>query len=176
MTAITFSHDGTRLLTGDKNGRVTLWSGSDGRLIKRFEGIDGSVVAVDISANGQHAAAIGKSGRVWKVASGDTLLQTGGGTDIQLAPDGDAVIAAAGVKANVIELSTNDSSLSSNSHRAQVLRRVGTRLWAGLAARSLPPSAIASCSQIRMATPACSSLSRTIRTSLRLRGATRSDA
>ncbi|MCB9760910.1 MAG: PD40 domain-containing protein [Alphaproteobacteria bacterium] len=50
---LTFSSDGSTLLSGSEDGTARLWSIPDGLLLRVFSGHDGSVTAVDLSRDGR---------------------------------------------------------------------------------------------------------------------------
>ncbi|NNJ27950.1 Serine/threonine-protein kinase PknD [Planctomycetes bacterium LzC2] len=74
---LAFSPDGTRLLTGDSGGRLTLLDAADGAILRRFRGHDDAVSAVAFLPDGARALTGGLDDvlTLWETASGAELAR-----------------------------------------------------------------------------------------------------
>jgi len=93
ITAVAFSPDGQRILSGSMDGTLKLWDIESGRELQTFCGHHGGVQRVAFSADGRRAISAGSDGlvQIWPVNStGDTRPATGlsGMHLVTLSPDG----------------------------------------------------------------------------------------
>jgi WD40 repeat protein len=80
VTALQFSPDGQKLLSGSIDETVRLWDVATGEEVRRFDGHTGGVFAVAFSPDGRYAASGAQDGSaiVWRVDTGDLLRQLAG--------------------------------------------------------------------------------------------------
>ncbi len=100
ITAVACSGDGTRVITGDKTGKVTVWAiellkNPSRIVVKRIHNLGGgqsSIKAVAISADGGHAVSLDRSGQVcwWDSADGKQInaFPLDGAGSLAMLPDG----------------------------------------------------------------------------------------
>jgi WD40 repeat protein/serine/threonine protein kinase len=98
VTAVSFSPDGTRLLSASKDGTARVWDAAAGREVGSFAGHDGAVNDVAYQPDGLRAASAGDDGRVrvWDTATGQEALSLAGhvGTvaGVRFSPDGERLV------------------------------------------------------------------------------------
>lgn len=97
VTGVCFSGDGTKLVSGSKDGTVILWDGNTGALIKSMIDTDkksGAIQRVTISPDGRFVYAANSNGKiaVWNTASGlkinELTIRKGEVLDMEQSPDG----------------------------------------------------------------------------------------
>src|SRR5262245_7859866 len=126
ITAVEFSPDGSQLLVGGYH-ELTVWSATDGELIRRIPGIGQRTYAIHFSPDGQRlAVGCGTPGRhgevrLLKADSGELVKVLGMTTDVVFdcvfSPRGDklATAAADGV-VRVFDVAAGSELLTINSH------------------------------------------------------------
>jgi WD40 repeat protein len=96
VTAVAFSADGTRLLTGSHDGVIRLWDAGTGRQHGRDLRYPGELRCLAFSPDGQTMAAGGSAGaRLWKAADSDTsaaLPHPGLVAALTFSPDGRSLL------------------------------------------------------------------------------------
>jgi WD40 repeat protein len=102
VTAVTFNHDGSRLLSSDADGLVFLWDMAERKVIRRFSGHEGGVKTVSFSPDEKYALS-GSNDQtliLWDIESGAALRRLRGhrGTveSAQFFADGRRVLSAGG--------------------------------------------------------------------------------
>ncbi len=94
VTAVAFSPDGTRVLSGSQDFTLKLWDIASGKLIRTFDAHTSSVAAVTFSPDGTRvlSGSWDKTLKLWDAASGQLLRTFGGHTDrvnsVVFSPDG----------------------------------------------------------------------------------------
>ncbi|MGI8587226.1 MAG: WD40 repeat domain-containing protein [Chloroflexia bacterium] len=93
VTSMAFAPDGRTLALGLADTNVELWRISDGRLLRRLQGLNGAVWHVTFADGGRLIAAVGdRMLQIWKVADGSPVALPGvDNTDVwevAFAPDG----------------------------------------------------------------------------------------
>lgn len=76
FTAVAFSPDGRQIVTGSKDGLVTIWSADTGEQLAILKGHSDSVLSAEFSPNGQRIATASKdaTARIWDAADGRELI------------------------------------------------------------------------------------------------------
>lgn len=98
LTFAGFTADSRRILTADRNGRVSIWEASTGERILSFEGHEDRVEHVEISPDGKRivTASMDVTARLWDVATGEPLAvwtgHTGSVWRAIFSPDGNRVL------------------------------------------------------------------------------------
>lgn len=96
VTAVAFSADGSRVVSGDRVLR--LWDVKTGRALRRFEGHTDKVRALTISADGKFIVSGSNDGtvRLWDTAKGTEVVSTAGHTgpvtSVAISADGGRII------------------------------------------------------------------------------------
>ncbi|MCC5875884.1 MAG: hypothetical protein JJU11_06665, partial [Candidatus Sumerlaeia bacterium] len=93
VTAVAYSSDGSRVLTGDSNGGVNLSETSTGNLIHAIPAHNGSVNSVAASPDGLTALSAGSDqvARLWNLETGELIRTFQGASNInvvEFSPDG----------------------------------------------------------------------------------------
>ncbi|HHG85632.1 MAG TPA: NACHT domain-containing protein, partial [Bacteroidetes bacterium] len=94
VRSVTFSPDGTRLVSSGEDGMVCLWDASTGEGLETFNGHEGSIHSVEFSPDGSRLASGGTDGivRLWDAATGEELKIFKGHLDsvysVVFSPDG----------------------------------------------------------------------------------------
>ncbi|MBV8541347.1 MAG: pentapeptide repeat-containing protein, partial [Pseudonocardiales bacterium] len=102
VLAVAWSPDGTRLLTGGRDGDVRVWDAASGEPLHRLTGHTDWVWAVAWSPDGTRLLTGGGDGtvRVWDAASGEPLHRLTGHTDwvwaVAWSPDGSRLLTGGG--------------------------------------------------------------------------------
>jgi WD40 repeat protein len=101
VTSITFSPDGTRLLSTSEDGTACIWSIPDGKRVAVLEGHTNDVVAGALSPDGTlvATAALDGTARIWDAATGRALAvlpdhEGQGVLDVAFSPDGARIVTA----------------------------------------------------------------------------------
>lgn len=126
VTALHFSHDGSELFVGGYH-EVTVWSGSEGKLVRRIRNVGQRTMGLDLSTDGRLLAvaggAPGRSGsvRVFDALSGELKKVTGSCgdlvLDVQYSPDSKRLAATtidSGVQ--IFDAGSGALQLSINKH------------------------------------------------------------
>ncbi|MCU0497663.1 MAG: TIR domain-containing protein [Anaerolineae bacterium] len=100
IEAIAISSDGTRLLSGGSDQRVSLWDITTGQLIRQFSGHASTVTAVAFSQDATRFASGAQNGRLILWTDDGTRLTDLEGHDrvvigVQFSPDGNSLLSAA---------------------------------------------------------------------------------
>jgi WD40 repeat protein/uncharacterized caspase-like protein len=76
VTTVTFSRDGQHVFTGSLKNEILMWRLSDGKLLRKFVGSNGSINDTEISNDGKHLLSVAEDGalRFWSVSTGELLL------------------------------------------------------------------------------------------------------
>lgn len=97
VTSVHFSDDGTKLVSGSKDGSINMWDGKNGALLKTMQDTDkssGSIQNLSISPDGRFIHAANSNGKitVWNTATGLKIneygILTGEVFDMRHSPDG----------------------------------------------------------------------------------------
>ena len=125
VLSVNFSPDGDWIASGDKNGKVKLWS-RQGKLMKTFAGHDGTVWYVSFSPDGKIIASAGRDNtiKLWST-DGELLKTLTDHTDpvkyVSFSPDGQTIASAS--NDNTIKLWRVDGTLIKTlaEHKDRVL-------------------------------------------------------
>lgn len=140
VTAAAFSPDGTRLVTGDRDGVVFVWDATSGRTVSSRTGYTGPVIAVAFNGEGGRIASAfyDKTVRIWDAAGRAvaTLVHDRGITAIALSTDGSRVVSAsAGNSMRLWDAASGRLLLALNDFdspiRSLAFSSDGTRILAG---------------------------------------------
>lgn len=78
VLSLAFNTDGTRLVSGSRDGTAVLWDVPSGEVVSRFEATEGPITSVALSADGAWLAAVAASDRlngskvkIWHLESGE---------------------------------------------------------------------------------------------------------
>lgn len=89
LTSIAYNQDGTRIVAGGKDHRVTVWNSEDGSAVNSFSGHEGPITGVSFARGGTRVVSSSRDGsiRVWKLESGETeyLWRTEGQAVVSMA-------------------------------------------------------------------------------------------
>jgi WD40 repeat protein len=94
VNSMSFSQDGTRIVTTSVVHRATLWDGKDGDALKALRGHTGEVLAASFSPDGTRVATASsdEKARIWDTKTGETLAilpgHHGRVTFLAFSPDG----------------------------------------------------------------------------------------
>ena len=93
MTQITWSPDGTLLVSGSQDGSIAIWDVESGELVRTLNGHTKTVTTLAWSPDGTLLASGSQDGciRIWDVTKGETLMVIVGQKKIQFvswSPDG----------------------------------------------------------------------------------------
>jgi WD40 repeat protein len=94
ISAIAFTPDGKRILSGHSDKVVVLWDVATGKEVRKVGAHDGSVFALAVSADGTRvaSAAADDTARLWDLATGKELLRCSGHDNyafaVALSPNG----------------------------------------------------------------------------------------
>lgn len=97
VTSVHFSYDGSKLVSGSKDGSINLWDGKNGALLKTMQDTDkssGSIQNLSISPDGRFIHAANSNGKitVWNTATGLKIneygILAGEVFDMRHSPDG----------------------------------------------------------------------------------------
>ncbi len=102
VSAVAFSPDGKRLLTGTVKGAVTLWDAASGREVATFPARMSAIRSLTWSSDGKAFASGGDDGRVYlwdvakKAAHADMRCESGPVHSLAFTKDGDSLLAPDG--------------------------------------------------------------------------------
>lgn len=94
VSAVAFSPDGSRMISGAADKIIRLWDVQSGREVRRFEGHTGSVKGLAFSPDGKRilSGSNDKTVRLWDVATGNELSRLEGHKEgvshVRFSPDG----------------------------------------------------------------------------------------
>jgi len=113
ITNLTYSPDGTRLLSSSRDKTLKLWSVADGRLLKTFEGHATAVLDAAFHPNGEYivSTSLDTTMRIWDTKTGNHLLTMHIGPDKAWAattPDGHFELSKGLDKLHFVIDETND--------------------------------------------------------------------
>src|SRR5262249_44445503 len=98
LSAVTFTPDGKRALSGQGNGILALWDLEAGKEVPGWGGHKGAVTGVALSADGKRAisASYDQTIKVWEPATGKEIRALAGHkepvTCVALSPDGKTAV------------------------------------------------------------------------------------
>ncbi len=115
VTAIAFSPDGQKILSGSEDSTVRLWDTESGKLLHTFSGHTSSVTAIAFSPDGQKilSGSYDNTVRLWDTESGKLLHTFSGHTEgvyaIAFSPDGKQILSSGSWGDNTVRLWDPDS-------------------------------------------------------------------
>jgi WD40 repeat protein len=107
LYAVSYSPDGSRLVTACYDGTVRVWDVSTGEMLFALSGHEGSVWSASFSSDGAHilTASSDKTARIWDAATGRLLTTLSGHPNevsrAVFSPDGSQVVTASGPAARL---------------------------------------------------------------------------
>ena len=102
VTSVSFSPDGSRIVSGSWDKSVRVWDASSGELMNTLEGHTGWVRSVSFSPDGSRivSGSDDSSVRVWDASSGELLKVLDGHTSevtsVSFSPDGSRIVSGSG--------------------------------------------------------------------------------
>ena len=130
VSAIAFSPDNLKLITGTRLGGIGLWSVANGEPLMLLSGHSTEVKAITVSPEGKRfvSASADNSAAVWSIQTGDLLQRVSvPGSFINAAiftPDGTGLVTADGSRTNTVrlwDLNTGATRRILGGHNGQVL-------------------------------------------------------
>jgi TIR domain/WD domain, G-beta repeat len=84
VTAVAFSQDGTRVMTGSEDNTARLWDAATGKAVATLAGHTGYIRAIEFSPDGMHVltGSDDNTARLWDAATGKALATFAGHTAI----------------------------------------------------------------------------------------------
>ena len=109
VSAIAFSVDGSRIITGSHDGTARIWGILDGSLWRTLERHEGGVVWVSFSPDGSRAVTAGadRTVKVWDASSGE-LLFSKTGYSVGISPLGHRIVITGTSAGQVWDVSSGD--------------------------------------------------------------------
>ena len=97
MSSVSFSPDGSQVVSGSDDETVRIWDVQSGQEVCKLEGHSGPVISVSFSPDGsQVVSGSYKTIRIWDVQSGQEVCKLEGHSDsvssVSFSPDGSQVV------------------------------------------------------------------------------------
>jgi WD40 repeat protein len=130
VTSVSFSPDGTRIVTGSEDRTAKVWDARTGTALLELKGHTDGVLSVSFSPDGTRIVTGGgfdQTAKVWDARSGTALLRlkghTGGVMSVSFSPDGARIVTGGGYDqtAKVWDARTGTALLELKGHTGGVM-------------------------------------------------------
>lgn len=121
--SLAFTHDGTILASGDRNGVVKLWDSSTGKLLQERKVNSDTIQFLDFSQDDRYLVAsssLRRSASVLKIPELEVLTKVGGVCAVQFSPDGQHLAMGSGPKLLIRSLPKDKLVTSWRGHELNV--------------------------------------------------------